>query len=422
MVDKAKRPRHRTGFMGLTGQWVDSADYYAAKFLEWDRAVTRLRKTPEMSAPTAVGFVTFESPESATLASQSVLHRRPYCCMARRAPEPRDIFWFNLSSRVADSSIKLFRTFTVQVIMVLLVFFSFVVITFIQGVAKPDKLIGVFPFIEAWLDSLGPGWTQFVKGVIPTVVTAAYTSSLPSVLILLSQIQGLEAYSWIDMSVLSKKPELVQRIRPQYSPFAINYVMLQATAVYPAQLLLAGPLILTWLTRLAPWKRSTPRQLSDAYYPSILTSINYGIAYPVPILVFTLGMTWSTVAPLILPFCAMFFGLAHFIYKYMLLYVNIPRYETGGIAAPMAVRRCLWGITLMQLTMMSVLAIRAGTAPDKDKNGGHKPAFADREEGLRWTAYVQMVVGVGPLLVMTGFVYWWLKHGYEKEVVSVPLE
>ena len=152
--------------------------------------------------------------------------------MARRAPEPRDIFWFNLSSRVADSSIKLFRTFMVQMIMILLVFFSFVVIISIQGVAKLEKFTALFPFIGAWLDALGPEWTQFVKGVIPAVVTAAYTSSLPSVLIckflnwrsrrerqcrfclllifvfvhcaVLSQIQGLEAYSWIDMSVLSK--------------------------------------------------------------------------------------------------------------------------------------------------------------------------------------------------------------------------
>ena len=102
---------------------------------------------------------------------------------------------------------------------------------------------------------------------------------------------------------------------PKASPTLINYVMLQATAVYPAQLLLAGPLILTWLTRLAPWSRSSPRQISDAYYPSILTSINYGQSYPIPMLMFVVGVTYAPIAPLILPFTALFFSIAYFVHK-----------------------------------------------------------------------------------------------------------
>ncbi|TPX70665.1 hypothetical protein SpCBS45565_g01605 [Spizellomyces sp. 'palustris'] len=458
-VDPRKRPTHRTGFLGLRGAIVDSAEYYADKFKEWDRKVRRLRSVPESSPATSAGFVTFESPESAILASQVRIHRRPFACMARQAPEPRDIFWVNLSSKVAVSYIKMFRSVAVAATLFVLVFFSTIIVTAISALISLEKLQKTFPGLTSFLDNLGPGWTQFIQGVIPAVVTAAWTSSLPAVLILLAQAQGLEAQSWIDASVLSKyffyqlwNILLVQTVAskvwqsvydiirhgpgeiidalgslvPSAAPLQINYVMLQATAVYPAQLLLVGPLILTWLTRMVPWSRSTPRQVSDAYYPSVLTSINYGIAYPVPILVFCVGLTYAPVAPLILPFCAMFYAIAWFVYKYMLLYVNIPRYETGGKHAPMAVRRCLAGILIMQMTMMGVLALKAGSGIKTQHHGDDKndPFIMDDKGGakLRWTGYVQMVVGVMPLLVITSLLYWWFKHGFEQLVENTPID
>lgn len=109
--------------------------------------------------------------------------------------------------------------------------------------------------------------------------------------------------------------EVLGQMVPKASPTLINYVMLQATAVYPAQLLLVGPLVLTWLTRLAPWSDASPRQKSDAYYPSILTCINFGIAYPIPMLMFVVGVTYAPIAPLILPFCTLFFAIAYFVHK-----------------------------------------------------------------------------------------------------------
>ncbi|KAI8922345.1 hypothetical protein DFJ77DRAFT_495618 [Powellomyces hirtus] len=450
-VDPRNRPKHRTGFMGLRGPLVDSAGYYAEKFQEWDRKVARLRKNPESSAATSAGFVTFESPESAILASQVLLHRRPFACMARQAPEPRDVFWVNLSSKVADSYIKMFRSVAVAATLFVLVFFSTIVVSGITALISLDT----FPKLQSFLKHLGPGWVQFIQGVIPAVVTAAWTSSLPAVLILLAQAQGLEAQSWIDASVLSKYffyqiwnilfvqtvahqiwergseiirlgpgeiIDMLGRSVPRAAPAQINYVMLQATAVYPAQLLLVGPLIITWITRLASWSRSTPRQVSDAYYPSVLTSINYGLAYPGPILVFCVGITYAPVAPLILPFCTLFFAIAWFVYKYLLLYVNIPRYETGGKHAPMAIRRCLAGIFIMQLTMMGVLALKAGSGINGHPDDDERSMRSDDKSKLHWSGYVQMVVGVAPLLIITGLIFWWFKHGFEKLLDHVPLD
>ncbi|KAH6579524.1 hypothetical protein BASA61_010206 [Batrachochytrium salamandrivorans] len=90
--------------------------------------------------------------------------------------------------------------------------------------------------------------------------------------------------------------------------------ILQAAAVYPAQLRLAAPLIVNLdLAFSPPWSRNTPRQISDAYYPSILTCINYGIVYPGPIMIFVIGVVYAPISPLILHFAHSFCnGLLYF--------------------------------------------------------------------------------------------------------------
>lgn len=112
-------------------------------------------------------------------------------------------------------------------------------------------------------------------------------------------------------------------------------------------------------------------------YPSI-TCINYGIVYPIPMLIFVIGLIYAPIAPIILPFCAIFFGIGYFVYKYMVLFVHIPTYESRGIASTLVINRCLFGLGIMQISMMSVLAFLAG-------NGSNWVI-------LGWSGYAQMVV------------------------------
>jgi len=163
------------------------------------------------------------------------------------------------------------------------------------------KQLAVYvPGLQRILDEIPEAWIQLIQGVIPTILVAAWTSSLPTVLIFLCKMQGLETESLIEMSVLSKyffyqlwnvvfvqggarafiydlilNPLKVMDMVHSSSSTLIIYVVFQAMAVYPAQLLLITPL-LTWLRSDA-----SPRHHSDAYYP---TTLNYGVAYPVRIL------------------------------------------------------------------------------------------------------------------------------------------
>ncbi|KAJ3392635.1 hypothetical protein HDU92_008269 [Lobulomyces angularis] len=414
-VDPKYRPKHRTGFLGIFGPLVDSTDYYARHFLTYDRMVDQLRKNPEISKATSVGFVTFESPESATIAAQVNVASHPFALMTRSAPEPRDIYWQNLSSKTAESYIKFLRSILVSSILFFLIFFNTAVTSSISLLFQIDVILKWIPPLRPAFDGLSEGVKQFIQSVIPVSAISIWTSTLPSILLILSEMQGFEARSWIEMSLLSKyffflfwniffvvvtsttaikgkfsdveSPDKIIKLLgnslPRSSTYFVNYAMLQAFASFPAQLLLLGPLFLTWVYRIIPWIKgtTTPREISEAYYPSILTTINYGISYPIPILIWVIGMLYAPIAP------------------YMLLYVHIPQYETGGMHFPMAVKRCLGGMIIMQLTFMGVLSIKADSLE-----------------------YISFILSVLPLLLITITMFWWFKNGYEKQIQHLPLD
>ncbi|KAJ3369054.1 hypothetical protein HDU91_000093 [Kappamyces sp. JEL0680] len=417
-LDPAQRPTHRT-----------------ALFKEWDARVSRLRKSPENSAPTAVAFVTFESPMSATIASQSVCHTDPFSLMVRMAPEPRDIFWNNLSARSAHNYSKFFRSLLAMGIMFLLVTSTTFVVSSIAALIDLKQLAEHFPFLQ-FINDLPPSWVQFIQGIIPPSLLAAWNSLLPSVLIILCHLQGLEAESWIQHSLLSKyffyqlynviiviplantlvwkilinPQQVIERLGemlPKSSTTLLNLIILQGFAVYPAQLLLAAPLFLTWMARL--WSTATPRQISNAYFPSILTFINYGIIIPVPVLVFIIGIMYAQISPIILPFCCIFFAIGYFVTKYILMYVHFPDYESKGAATTLIINRCLTGMALMQFTMMGVLALKAA-----DKTEPSSPQ--------EWSQYAQMVIGILPLPMITFLCYTLMNQAYKKQIRNVPLQ
>ncbi|KAI8845420.1 radial spoke protein 3-domain-containing protein [Chytridium lagenaria] len=429
-VDPRLRPTHRVGFLGLGGEVVDSARYYAERFKEWDSMVHELRRSPERSPPTAVGFVTFESPESAFVSkklrdysSQIILSRRPFACMARMAPEPRDIYWPNLSSRAADSSVKVLRGLVVNSVLVFVVFLSTIAIFTLASLnVLPSMDLEKFPFLKDLFDRLGKNGKEMLQQVVLTLLFNAWTSSVASavdgcVFLVLSQLQGMEALSWIEMSVFSKYFFYIiynillyvvgRTLWDILDKTDLNFnTVIQILGDTMPKLVLAGPVLLTWLLRLAPWSRTSPRDVSDAYYPSLLTSLNYGVSYTIPHRDLD-----SAIAPLILPFCAAFFAIAYFVHKYLLLYVHLPKYESAGLHAPMAIRRCLSGLMIMQISMMGVLAFKHGSKDSTPSSLISTLANGVRSAAPEWSGYVQMIVGVFPLL-----------EGYEKLIRNAPIE
>ena len=80
--------------------------------------------------------------------------------------------------------------------------------------------------------------------------------------------------------------------------------------------------------------------------------------YPQALLIFTLSLIYSIVAPLIVVFGAMYFAVAYVVLKYQLLNVFDKPYDSHGHAWPLAVTRCIWALLLFQVYQLSLFSVR----------------------------------------------------------------
>ena len=300
---------------GGCGRIVDSIDYYSEQFLEWDEKCNTLRQSPEISASTGIAFITFDNALSAVLASQSVLSTDPFSLMIKIAPEPRDLYWPNLSASSAKRYRKFMRNIVATATMFLLITSSTFVVSSIATLVDLQQLGKLIPPLGNLINSMPTSLKHLIEGVIPTTLLAIWNASLPSVLLLLCKFQGLEALSWIQNALLSKyffyliwnviiiipasrsvltiivnPKEIIERMGemlPKAAVTMVNYISLQGCVMFPFQILLAFPIFYSWMVK--KWFKGTPRRISFAYYPSILTIVDYGIVFPMPLLVFCLG-------------------------------------------------------------------------------------------------------------------------------------
>ena len=69
---------------------------------------------------------------------------------------------------------------------------------------------------------------------------------------------------------------------------------------------------------------------------------------------------YAVIAPVILPFGAIYFASTIVVYKMQCLHVFTTKYESGGILFPIASHRLLVGLIFAQLTLIGYLGLREG--------------------------------------------------------------
>jgi hypothetical protein len=75
-------------------------------------------------------------------------------------------------------------------------------------------------------------------------------------------------------------------------------------------------------------------------------------------------MTYSCIAPLLMPVCAGFFGLAYLMYKYQLLYVYINAHQSGGQLWYAVFNMSLLSLCCAVCTLLCYVLIRGSTGTD----------------------------------------------------------
>lgn len=361
----------------LFGKKIDRLEYLAQQFRDADEAVRKRRRGK--FRPTGVGFVTFETLAGAQIAAQTVHYPVPAALECSLAPEPRDVYWDNLTlSTVSKHSRKL----VVFVLLFLLLGLWAIPVSWLASLLSWDNIQDSAPRLADFLDDYPP-IRAFVQTSLPSLALVSFNGLLPYLLEMLSVLQGLQARSWIEYSLLKKYHlsilfttlfvfvaastfQLLQDLStspmkvldklattlPGARNLFVAFVMLNGIALMPLQLLQLAVIIPRFFSVMFA---RTPRDYAELNAPP---QINLGRVYPQALLVFTIGLTYSVISPLILPFTTLYFGIAYLVYKYKLLFVFYRPYESRGQAWPIAHNRCVLAITIFQVFMTGLFTVR----------------------------------------------------------------
>lgn len=357
---------------------VDAITLLETRFRVYDEAVRRLRS--KGSKPSFVGFVTFVDAMSAQVVSQSVHYPIPGYCKTSLAPEPRDIVWSNVS---VPSNERRVRQLLVSAFTFALFVFYIPPLTFLASLLSPNTIKKYLPGLYDLLRK-NRRLEALVSTNLPSVVLIGFNALLPLILEWTAYLQGIKARSLIEMSVLKRYhvfllisvififlitstalgvltdlagnpmriiDKLAQSL-PQARHFSLSYVVFQSLAIIPLQLL---QLPVTFGRAFGRLTARTPRQHAELNAPPQLYS---GSVYPAALIVFTLGVLYSIVTPLVTVFAMIYFALAYLVYKYKLLFVFYRSYESRGQAWPLSSMRCLWALLLFQIFQLSLFSVR----------------------------------------------------------------
>ncbi|BGP27145.1 hypothetical protein JCM10295v2_006109 [Rhodotorula toruloides] len=370
-----KRPTLRPHWFGKK---IDALDRYAEQFRKADDAVRKRRKGK--FRPTGVAFVTFQTIASAQVAAQVVHYPSATEFHTELAPEPRDIHWFNLN--LSASSVFIRQVLVILTLLILLSVWS-VPVAALATLLSWETIQDVAPRLA---DLLGRSLRLrgFVQTTLPSLAMVAFNNVLPIFLEALSIFQGLPARSWIELSQLKKyhisllfttlfvfittstytllrdisesPAKVLDKLAttlPDSRNFFVSYVMLAGLAIMPLQLLELATVIPRLFYQI--FLTSTPRDHAELNAP---TSLNLGVVYPQALLIWTIGLTYSIITPLILPFATLYFGLAYLTYKYRFLFVFYRPYESRGQAWPLAYNRVGLGLLIFQVFMLGFFTVR----------------------------------------------------------------
>ncbi|KAF9431883.1 hypothetical protein BGZ76_011578 [Entomortierella beljakovae] len=380
-IKEPERPIGRTSAIPFVGPKVDLIDFYSKKLSELNMEINKARQKKTVNSQNSA-FIRFHTQFGAHSAVQTVVHPTPFTMAPMYAEiSPLDVAWDNMNlsniQRKGRSMISL-------VLATALALLWSIPVVFVSSIANIDSLVKILPFL-AFLNDIDESVKGIIQGILPPLFMAILMALLPIILTQLSKFEGHSRYSSITMGVMSKyfvflvinvllistlaggffstwsqvkgqgfSPiEIINILSiklPQVSTFFVTYALLQGLVGPMLLLLQIAPLVLNYVFTILLAKN--PRQIWNVQ--GRLSSVNFGTTFPPQLLMFSIGIIYSTIAPLILPFVTFYFAMYYFSYRHMFLYVFKQPVESGGLAFPLAVKQAFTGIFIFEIVVFGI--------------------------------------------------------------------
>ncbi|WOL03209.1 CSC1-like protein [Canna indica] len=381
-----KRPTTKTGLFGLIGQTVDAIDYYNTEIekLLAEEAAERERIVSDSNSIMPAAFVSFRSRWGAAVCAQTQQTSNPTLWLTDWAPEPRDVYWSNLSIPFVELTI---RRLIMAVALFFLTFFFMIPIAFVQSLANIEAIEKVFPFMKDLIET--DLVKSFVQGFLPGIALKIFLILLPTILMTMSKIEGYTSLSTLDRRSASKYylfllvnvflgslitgtafqqldsfvhqsantvPVTVGMSIPMKATFFITYIMVDGWSGVAAEILRLKALIVFHLKDAFLVKTEKDRE--QAMDPGCL---EFASSEPRLQLYFLLGFVYCAVTPIILPFLLMFFSLSYVVFRHQIINVYNQQYESSAAFWPDVIRRLIFGLIISQLLFMGLISTKHGS-------------------------------------------------------------
>ncbi|XP_076957749.1 hyperosmolality-gated Ca2+ permeable channel 1.7-like [Bidens hawaiensis] len=381
-----KRPTTKAGFWGLWGKHVDAIDFYTEQIetLSKEEEAERERVLNDPSCVMPAAFVSFRTRWGAAVCAQTDQSHNPTKWLTEWAPEPRDVYWDNLAIPYVELNL---RRLLMAVALFGLTFCFMVPIAFVQTLANLEGIQKVFPFLRPLIE-MG-SVKSVLQGYLPGIILKIFLILLPTIIMFMSKIEGFTAHSSLETRSAGKYhlfllvnvflgsiitgtalqqlkefmnqspaeiPKTVGVSIPMKATFFITYVMVDGWSGVAAEILRLVPLIVFHLKNAFLVKTEKDREEAmDA------GSLTWAVSEPRIQLYFLLGLVYSTVTPILLPFIVVFFAFAFLVFRHQIINVYDQKYESSAAFWPDVHRQIIIGLMISQFLFLGLLNTKKAT-------------------------------------------------------------
>ncbi|CAN6985799.1 unnamed protein product [Brassica oleracea var. botrytis] len=376
----SNRPTNKTGLLGLVGERVDSIDYYTKLINESVAKLEAEQRTVLAEKQQTAAVVFFTDRVTAALAAQSLHCQMVDKWTVTEAPEPRQLIWENLKIKFFS---RIVRQYLIYFLVAMTILFYMIPIAFVSAITTLGNLQKALPFIKPIAE------IAFIRTILqsylPQIALIVFLAMLPKFLMFLSKSEGIPSQShairaasgkyfyfsvlnvfigvtlagslFDNLKSLEKKPNSIITVLatslPKNATFFLTYVALKFFVGYGLELSRIIPLIIFHLKKKYLCK--TEAEVKEAWYPG---DLSYATRVPSDMLILTITFCYSVIAPLILVFGVIYFGLGWLILRNQALKVYVPSYESYGRMWPHIHTRILAALFLFQLVMFGYLGVK----------------------------------------------------------------
>ncbi|KAF7842909.1 CSC1-like protein ERD4 [Senna tora] len=322
------RPTNKTGFLGLVGEKVDTIEYCNEKINELTAKLETEQKVTLKEKQQNAALVFFTSRVAAASAAQSLHAQIVNTWTVFDAPEPRQLLWSNLKIKFFEREVRHFHNSEES-----------------GENSSFHKANRAYKGFEDSFGSLSPSTcTDFILGIAAQVLNVFIGVTLGGTL-------------FKTFKTIQKNPDTLVTVLatslPSNATFFLTFVALKFFVGYGLELSRIVPLIIYHLKRKYVCK--TEEEVKDAWYPG---DLGYGTRVPGDMLIVTIVFCYSVIAPLIIPFGVIYFGLGWLILRNQALKVYVPSYESYGRMWPHMNNRIIASLILYQLTMCGYFGVQ----------------------------------------------------------------